>query len=182
MSEPHSHVSSSLDDRALICIVDGGWLTVFTENHFWKGSWAHAVISMTESCMFLCWAPWGLEDHGHLLLDWFFFFVFLFCFGGGFLQILGLFWYYLLCMMKYSKSLTFYIEEHFSEIVPPFVNIVCCSEMLFSFFYTVMLRTCSKSTICLKCLISLKYSSSCFLLVPPAVWCLPQLFSSFKHL
>lgn len=88
---------------------------------------------------FLCWAPWGLEDHGHLLLD---------CFGGrGFLQILGLFSYYLLCMMKYSKSLKFYIEEHFSEIVPPFVNIVCFWDALFFFFfYTVMLRTCSKST------------------------------------
>ncbi len=48
-SGPCSHMASFLHDRALvgICRWHGG---LFTDSGFWKYSWAHLVISMTESC------------------------------------------------------------------------------------------------------------------------------------
>ncbi len=35
---------------------------VFTDSGFWKYSWAHLVMSTTESCR---WVMQGLEDHSH---------------------------------------------------------------------------------------------------------------------
>ncbi len=48
-SGPCSHMASFLHDRALvgICRWHGG---LFTDSGFWKYSWAHLVMSMTESC------------------------------------------------------------------------------------------------------------------------------------
>ncbi len=49
-SGPGLHMASFLHDRALvgICRWHGGF--VFTDSGFWKYSWAHLVMSMTESC------------------------------------------------------------------------------------------------------------------------------------
>ncbi len=49
-SGPCSHMASFLHDRALvgICRWHGG--LCFTDSGFWKYSWAHLVMSMTESC------------------------------------------------------------------------------------------------------------------------------------
>ncbi len=48
-SGPCSHMASFLHDKALvgICRWQGG---LFTNSGFWKYSWAHLVMSMTESC------------------------------------------------------------------------------------------------------------------------------------
>ncbi len=46
-SGPCSHMASLLHDRASVGICR--WI-VFTNSGFWKYSWAHLVISMTESC------------------------------------------------------------------------------------------------------------------------------------
>ncbi len=38
---------------------------VFTDSGFWKYSWAHLVMSMTESCRWVMQCHLRAEDHGH---------------------------------------------------------------------------------------------------------------------
>lgn len=72
------------------------WWTVFTDIDLWKCSWAHfSVISKTES--------WHLRATRSGPRS------------QRILQNLWIFsWYCDLYMMRYSKSLRFYVEEHYS--------------------------------------------------------------------
>jgi len=77
--------------------------TLFTDNDFQKCSWAHAVISITGSCLFLmqsCLKAQRSQIFSHVLCT------------QRWLQTLWMFWwYYVQLIMKYSKSLQFYNEE-----------------------------------------------------------------------
>jgi len=57
------HMASSLHDRALTCIC--AWHgELGSQNYFWRCSWSHVVISVTESCLFLmqcCLKAWGSQ-------------------------------------------------------------------------------------------------------------------------
>ncbi len=62
-SGPCSHMASFLHDRALVGICRWLWRIVFTNSGFWKYSWAHLAMSMTESwrwvmqCRLKTWKP-----------------------------------------------------------------------------------------------------------------------------
>jgi len=78
-----SHMASSLHDRALTCMAR--W-AVFTDNDFWKCSWAHAVISWTESGLFLMQSCLRAWDYGHQILTFS-------PYAQRWLQILWIIWY-----------------------------------------------------------------------------------------
>ncbi len=49
-SGPCLNMASFLHDRAFSWYLQMAWPIVFTNSGFWKYSWAHLVMSMTESC------------------------------------------------------------------------------------------------------------------------------------
>ncbi len=49
-SGPCSHMASFFHDRAVDCHLQMAWRIMITNSCFWKYSWAHLVMSMTESC------------------------------------------------------------------------------------------------------------------------------------
>lgn len=85
------HVCSSTHDRPLTCVYTAQWAE-FTDRDFWKFSWTHPVISMTESCLVVTQCRLRAEDHGQPLLI----FSLVPC-AQRFLQILGISrWHYAL--------------------------------------------------------------------------------------
>ncbi len=93
-SGPCSQMASFLYDIALvgICI----WWIVFTDRGFWKYSWAHLVMSMTESCRWVMQCRLRASNKGFRLVHY----------AQRFLQFLWIFWWcYALWMMRFAKPL-----------------------------------------------------------------------------
>ncbi len=61
----HVHIwLSFLHDRALVGICRWHGRLLFTDSGFWKYSWAHLVMSMTDHADEWCSFVWGPEDTG----------------------------------------------------------------------------------------------------------------------
>ena len=119
--------------------------TVFTDNEFWRCFWAHAMISITESCLFYmqCLKINGMG------------FIFLPCPLHIEISPDSQNYFIMYCRLWDIQSLQFYVEEHYSEMVPQYVDagfrslVNLCPSLLLrdclskiQFLYPIMLLTC----------------------------------------